>query len=769
MSELHFHSLRGEGIAEDKRMINAKSPWTLAHMDMKILQSFYNNPSVPPSMKTKLKGAMMMKPGLKKKLKGGAIASDAELRVMADEDILQIALNDAEANWMIARRNHLLNPARFPDPGAPPPPPPRPPTSDEVRKLSGGLSGGLAGVSKASGFIQRLMAENKKKHSGQYRNPTTPAHPDSTMKKWAVFDYKKIANKEQGGLSEANNSAYGASPFIQKYFRMKRVAIPFKSGNTAKETPAQKEARGAMVGRRMARVAKRLAQEKPKTVEEASKIVAEELAKPDAPETLAETATRPNPEEVAEELREHFGNVMGEPPEGIEVSAKPEEEKVAETPTPATPKRRIILKSKKQPAPTPEPPKDEVVAPEPTPEPEETPILSGGVLENKIWSPFVGFWMRWLKSYYRKGAFYDKDRCEPFNQSTYQHLGMWRDFAQTAFPADNGSDAKTATQRSQDGKYKKKEMYKEFLEKFLGYKEDDIAEYNLRDDPNWRFYGLNDVSEAEKIRREDALEAKKNTMGFAFFFWMLGKLKKEHGATIVEEEVKDMGKRLVLTNKKGISWEITSCLFDRLYYDMPSYQGGNFRGGVSVKKEGDMWVKRFPRIVSASDYDEPEEDRNLVVYIKSVFGVKKEKELLQGSVVSAIEMNEFYEKEVYPLAGELDVNIDETPFFELEVEDGVDRDAMKVIREYVERVGKERIAREKAKEQGEKAPNARSGQSGEAREAMIKSILMKNTKATIAQIGKELLEKGDGGKGGKPLAPSTLSPIVAKVKTSLNI
>jgi len=732
---------------------------------MKILQSFYNNPSVPPSMKTKLKGAMMMKPGLKKKLKGGAIAPDAELRVMADEDILQIALNDAEANWMIARRNHLLNPARFPDPGAPPPPPYRPPTSDEVRKLSGGLSGGLAGVSKASGFIQRMMAENKKKHSGQYRNPTTPAHPDSTMKKWAVFDYKKIANKEQGGLSEANNSAYGASPFIQKYFQNKRVAIPFKSGNTAKETPKQKEARVAMVARRMARVARRLAQEKPKTVEEASKIVAEELAKPDTPETSAETATRPNPEEVAEELREHFGNVMGEPPEGLEVSPKPEEEKVAETPTPANPKKRIILKSKKKAEPTPEPPKDEVVAPEPTPEPEERgmTILSEDVLENRIWTTFVSFWMRWLKRYYAKGAFYDKNRCEPFIPSTYTHSGMWRDFAQTAFPADIGSDAKTATQRANDGRYKKKEMYKEFLEKFVGYKEDEIAEYNLRDDPNWRFYGLNDVSEAEKTRREDALEAKKNTMGFAFFFWMLGKLKKEHGATIVEEEVKDMGKRLVLTNKKGISWEITSCLFDRIYYDMPSYQGGNFRGGVSVKKEGDMWVKR------TTSNDEPEEDRNLVVYIHSVFGVKKKHVALQGYTSMRLEMDEFYEKDVYPLAEELDVNIDETPFYELEVEDGVDRDAMKVIREYVERVGNERIAMEKAREQGEKAPNARSGQSGEAREAMIKSILMKNTKATIAQIGKELLEKGDGGKGGKPLAPSTLSPIVAKVKSSLNI
>ena len=62
----HFHPLEGGGIAEDKRWINSKSPWTLAHLDAKVLQGFYNNPAVPPSMKKKLKEALMIKPTLKK-------------------------------------------------------------------------------------------------------------------------------------------------------------------------------------------------------------------------------------------------------------------------------------------------------------------------------------------------------------------------------------------------------------------------------------------------------------------------------------------------------------------------------------------------------------------------------------------------------------------------------------------------------------------------------------------------------------------------------
>jgi len=234
----HFHTLDGGGISEDKRMINAKSPWTLAHLDLKVLRGFYKNPAVPPSMKKKLKDAMMMKPTLK----GGMSFDDSDSDSSSSDD---------------------------------------------------SLTGGLAGVSKASGFIQRLMAENKLKHSGQYKKPTAPAHPDSTMNKFAKFDYKQIANKDQGGESEANNYKYGASPFIQKYF--KNSTVPFTRGNTAKETEAQKAQRKVMETRRRP-------------------------APAPAPAPQAPPAPAPAP--APQELKEHFGNQTASNKEGRVIKIK---------------------------------------------------------------------------------------------------------------------------------------------------------------------------------------------------------------------------------------------------------------------------------------------------------------------------------------------------------------------------------------------------------------------------------------------------------------
>lgn len=77
----------------------------------------------------------------------------------------------------------------------------------ELEKMTGGFS-------KASGFIRRLMAENKKKH-GDYRRPVWPLAEDSTMNQPWKFKYYKIANTEQDGV---NNAEYGASPFIQSHF-----------------------------------------------------------------------------------------------------------------------------------------------------------------------------------------------------------------------------------------------------------------------------------------------------------------------------------------------------------------------------------------------------------------------------------------------------------------------------------------------------------------------------------------------------------------------
>ena len=56
---------------------------------------------------------------------------------------------------------------------------------DEV-KLHGGRG-------QASGFVMRMMAENKKKHKGQYKNPSTNDY-GSSMKSFRAFDYAKMEN-----------------------------------------------------------------------------------------------------------------------------------------------------------------------------------------------------------------------------------------------------------------------------------------------------------------------------------------------------------------------------------------------------------------------------------------------------------------------------------------------------------------------------------------------------------------------------------------------
>jgi hypothetical protein len=97
----------------------------------------------------------------------------------------------------------------------------------------------MRGGSGASGFIARMMAEAKLKHKGQYRNPTSPLDPSSTMKAPVAFDYKKMANEDQGG---ENESPYGASPFITTHFgKPSSRFLTFK-------TKAQKEAEQGRVG-----------------------------------------------------------------------------------------------------------------------------------------------------------------------------------------------------------------------------------------------------------------------------------------------------------------------------------------------------------------------------------------------------------------------------------------------------------------------------------------------------------------------------------------
>jgi hypothetical protein len=90
----------------------------------------------------------------------------------------------------------------------------------------------VGGRGQASGFIMRMMAENKKKHSGQYKNPSDNNY-NSTMNHFVPFDYKKLANSDQSGR---NRSDYGASPFIIKHFGSPE-SVPYVP--KAQRTPAQ--------------------------------------------------------------------------------------------------------------------------------------------------------------------------------------------------------------------------------------------------------------------------------------------------------------------------------------------------------------------------------------------------------------------------------------------------------------------------------------------------------------------------------------------------
>lgn len=99
------------------------------------------------------------------------------------------------------------------------------------------LSGGRG---QASGFIMRMMAENKRKHEGQYRNPSNNNY-GSTMKKFSAFDYNRLANSGQNGR---NRNDYGASPFIVKHFGSpEHHHWEPRASRSAPESAAQKAAR----------------------------------------------------------------------------------------------------------------------------------------------------------------------------------------------------------------------------------------------------------------------------------------------------------------------------------------------------------------------------------------------------------------------------------------------------------------------------------------------------------------------------------------------
>ena len=91
--------------------------------------------------------------------------------------------------------------------------------------------GEYEGGSASSGFIARMMAENRVKHKGKY-GPTTDLPKGSKMDSPAKFDIKKIANSKQLKHGENAKKDYGASPFLLKNFGKEESKNPLykKSG-----------------------------------------------------------------------------------------------------------------------------------------------------------------------------------------------------------------------------------------------------------------------------------------------------------------------------------------------------------------------------------------------------------------------------------------------------------------------------------------------------------------------------------------------------------
>jgi len=148
------------------------------------------------------------------------------------------------------------------------------------------------------------------------------------MDKWIDFDYKKIANASQAGVNKAGknrwgqekSAEYGASPFIQRYFKdtQGKPPVPYKRGDVERESESQRKARMTAIVRRLYNDAKkRLASIAPPA--EARQIEAEA-------------------QRIEEEAPKNEIVQLAQPPEGIEVKPKEaEKEKVAEkahSPTP---------------------------------------------------------------------------------------------------------------------------------------------------------------------------------------------------------------------------------------------------------------------------------------------------------------------------------------------------------------------------------------------------------------------------------------------------
>ena len=509
------------------------------------------------------------------------------------------------------------------------------------------------GRGRASGFIMRMMAENKLKHTGQYKKPTTPLSDKSKMNAPVPFEYNKLANGAQSGT---NKRAYGASPFIQKYF--KDGTVPFTKGNTAKETEAQKKAREEEFGKAQKRV---------------------------------ERATPPNPEQMA---------------------------KVSSVPPP--------------------PPKS--VEPEPEPEPEvKEELLSEGVKENSIWATYGAFYEGFIKAHLKalKAEFYSDSNWNILHRNNFEwHDGFFENFM-------NGPEAYSlhASDMGRGGKGSK-ELYKQFLMKFLGYKVEEIKEFLYGDvfvgtlqnkgrkDSFWWYKDRTATGNADYKKRKDEVYEKMRMFGLSLNLRLIG---EKNGAIESHDNVefdfyngeawsKKVGSRLLyMTDYKTEEGLESAVDISYMFYRNYSGLGNHKQFTQSVSKKGDKWV-------------------------------------LGGS--AKIVMEEAFKDKVYQKAideqKEVIAESDET-WNILEPENPPDREAYAVLEKESAKI----------KEMTDKVVKTNSKDVYKNREANIRGFLAKETTMTLAKLTEELRKIGDVGADGKALSRGTLSPIVAKIRKEM--
>ena len=212
---------------------------------------------------------------------------------------------------------------------------------EQRNDLGKALEGGRG---RASGFIMRAMAENKLKHTGQYKNPTFPLAPGSKMNKPIEFDWRKLANKNQGGEKTVgskthwgNKGEYGASPFILHHFSSSpKKYEKGKAEGYPKETDVQRKARLVFTAHSMLKKAKGM------TVGEPIREITMDSVIPVINHfgNAADLKAAIEPPRAEKEVTE------APPPKAETVVEKPAPKKpakkVAESPTPPNPLPRVV-------------------------------------------------------------------------------------------------------------------------------------------------------------------------------------------------------------------------------------------------------------------------------------------------------------------------------------------------------------------------------------------------------------------------------------------